>query len=434
MRVAAVELTHLDLPFTPGSDRHLRYWIPQWRIIQLCKVTLDNGVVGWGETIPHATHATVPTDIDDRIRGQEAAALLWRDELGAGVQQALFDAVGKTENVPVCDLLGVRHRDWCPISWWAVDMPPADWAAQCGRAVAGGYMSAKFKARPWQDLRACLEAGSRVVPPQFRFDLDFNGHLVNAASAIPLLKSLEQFEHVAMIETPIPQGDLAGNAQIRARLNRPLAMHFGEPPITSVLHDDVTDGLIIGGGAAQVLEQSALAEVANKPFWLQLVGTGITTTWAAHLGAVCRQARWPAITCMNSYESQLLRRPIEVQGGSYQVPTTPGLGIDIDEAAARKYETEAPHVDADRHGDRHVYRYNRACGVSVHVAARNRSVFHGRYTAAALPICEPGSTLDIIDDDGSREFDQLWEEAGDNGILLDRSDVNGPANTQANES
>ena len=130
-------------------------------------------------------------------------------------------------------------------------MGPEDWARQCEMAVARGYMSAKLKTRPWQDLHACLQAVLRVIPPQFRLDLDFNGHLVNAANAVPLLKSLEQYEQLAMIETPIPQEDIAGNLQVRSRINRPIAMHVDRPPIMTVLRDDIADGLIIGGGTSQ---------------------------------------------------------------------------------------------------------------------------------------------------------------------------------------
>jgi len=417
VRIAAVELTDLHLPFTFLGNKHLQYWIPGWRNIQLCKLTLENGTTGWGETLPHATHARLPVDIEDRILGEEAAGLLWQDDLGAGLQLALFDAVGKNENVPACDLLGEKLKDWCPISWWACDMPPADWARQCRSAVSQGYMSAKFKSRPWQDLHACLRAGIRAVPPQFKFDLDFNGHLVNAANTVPLLKSLEQYDNVAMIETPIPQRDVAGNVQIRTRINRPLAMHYDDPPIVTALREDVTDGLIIGGGASRLLEQDAVLKAANKPFWLQLVGTGITATWAAHIAAVCSQARWPAITCMNIYESQLIKHEIEVRGGYYQVPEGPGLGIEIDERALKRYKVDEPRIDLVRH----IYRYTRDRGESASFATTNRSAFHGAYTTAALPICEHGSTLDITDDDGSAQFARRYGELESEGIVFEKA-------------
>ena len=37
---------------------------------------------------------------------------------------------------------------------------------------------------------------------------------------------------------------------------------------------------------SEVVRQGALSAEAQMPFWLQLVGNGLTTTWAAHLGAV----------------------------------------------------------------------------------------------------------------------------------------------------
>ena len=63
--------------------------------------------------------------------GDEAAELMWQDDLCVGVRMALFDAVGKALNVPIYRLLGsAKVREWCPISWFAMDLPPADWARQ----------------------------------------------------------------------------------------------------------------------------------------------------------------------------------------------------------------------------------------------------------------------------------------------------------------
>ena len=174
------------------------------------------------------------------------------------------------------------------------------------------------------------------------------------------------------------------------------------------------DGLIIGGGASQLTEQGVLAKAANKPFWLQLVGTGITTTWAAHVGSVCKEARWPAITCMNIWESQLLERPIEVHAGYYRVPDGPGLGIEIDEKALRKYAVNYSHVDTVRH----IYRYTRAGGESVFIIG-NRSTFHGRYTQTGLPICEKGSSIEVIPDDGSRKFEAFYKKLERKGIIFE---------------
>ncbi|MDE2889740.1 MAG: mandelate racemase/muconate lactonizing enzyme family protein [Gemmatimonadota bacterium] len=406
MQVKEVDITFLDVPFTPHSNEHLQYWLPQWRIIQICRLTMDSGIVGYGETVHNYTWSQVPEGIESRLLERPAAELMWDDNLGAGVQMALFDAVGKSLGVPAYRLLGTKVRDWCPISWWHMDMPPGDWAEECRQAVNAGYMSAKLKARPWFDLHASVQAVREVVPDGFHLDFDYNGTLGNSANAVPHLKALEAYPEIAMVETPIPQNDVAGNRQIRTRFNRPLAMHYGSPPAITALKEDVTDGFVLCAGASRLLRQAAVCEEANKPFWLQLVGTGITTAWAAHLGAVLPQARWPAITCMNIWEHALIAAPHDVRGGFYRVPEAPGLGIDVDADALTRYAVSHAWVDAPRH----IYRYARANG-EVTCYACNRQDLHRIYVEDAQPISEPGSILTIEPDDGSEGFDSRYKAA-----------------------
>jgi galactonate dehydratase len=273
-------------------------------------------------------------------------------------------------------------------------------------------MSAKLKARTWYDLHAAVRAVLEKVPPQFKLDFDFNGTLDNAANAVDFLKSLEQYPQVAMIETPIPHGDVAGNRHIRERLNRPVAQHYGDPPIMTALTQDVTDGFVVCTGAHSLLKQAALCDAANKPFWLQLVGTGITTTWAAHLGAVCRQAKWPAITCMNIWESQLITRPLELRGGYYRVPEAPGLGIEIDLKALKKYRVDYSWVDPPRH----LYRYSRASGEVTYYGCSKQALCQ-IYPRDAMPIAEAGSNLEVWEDDGTREFARVYEAVQDGHTL-----------------
>ena len=406
MKVAEIEFIHLDIPFTAHGNRHLKYWLPHWRISQICRLTLENGTVGWGETIPNYTWARVPEGVETRVLGRPAAELMWDDSLGAGVQMALFDAVAKAQNVPIYRLLGTKVRDWCPISWWQMDMPARGWAEECRQAVKAGYTSAKLKARPWFDLHAAIQAVRRVVPAGFHLDLDYNATLGNSANAVPHLKELEAYEEVAMIESPIPQSDVEGNRQIRTRFNRPIAMHYGNPPILTTLKVDVADGFVLCAGASRLLRQAAVCDEANKPFWLQLVGTGVTTAWAAHLGAVLPQARWPAITCMNIWRHQLIVPKHDIRGGFYRVPEGRGLGVQIDRAALKRYRCD--HTTRDT--PRHLYRYVRASG-EVTLYACSKQDLHHVYPKDAQPISEKGSTMEVVPDDGSKAFDRLYRAA-----------------------
>jgi galactonate dehydratase len=189
-------------------------------------------------------------------------------------------------------------------------------------------------------------------------------------------------------------------------------MHYGSPPIMTTLQEDVADGFVVCAGAYNVMKQSAVTNEANKPFWLQLVGTGITTTWAAHLGAVCPQAKWPAITCMNIWKTQLLAEPIKLRGGYYRVPETPGLGLEIEPKAIEKYQVDYSWVDPPRH----VYRYARASGEVTYYGSSKQSL-HNDYPRDAMPVCEPGSECVPVEDDGSRAFAQIWDAVQDGHTL-----------------
>ena len=114
-------------------------------------------------------------------------------------------------------------------------------------------------------------------------------------------------------------------------------MHFGSPAYLTSVQNQVCDGYVIGGGKSTVMRQGLLSAEAEMPFWLQLVGNGLTTTWAAHLGAVLTHASWPAITCVNLYSHHLLQKPVEVNNGSQKVPDAPGLGVEVNEDAVEKY-------------------------------------------------------------------------------------------------
>ena len=58
-----------------------------------------------------------------------------------------------------------------------------------------------------------------------------------------------------------------------------------------------------------------------------------------------------------------------------------------------------------------------ACGEGAYLPGY-RSAFHSRYTQEGLPICERGSTLQVIDDDGSERFEQLYTRVQRAGVLF----------------
>lgn len=338
LKVTKVERITVDVPFRPLPAKNMaRDSSGDWTLVEVCKVTTNAGLVGWGETIVNYTWARVSEDAIQKVLGQNPFEFLWDDSLGAGLQMALWDLAGKALGVPCFRLLGTKIRDWCPIAWWCIDMPPEDWASEAKEAIAKGYTAMKLKARPWFDIFEQVEAVEDVTAENFTLNVDFNAFLLNAANALPVLDELEDYDKVAIFETPIPQDDVEGNKHLRSRLDKPIAHHYGVPPIMTALREDVCDGFVVTGGAKSVMRQATVCSEANKPFWLQLVGTGITTAWTLHLGAVLSHAQWSAITCLNIYDDDLLTEPLQIQGGFARLPEGQGLGVTVDEEALERY-------------------------------------------------------------------------------------------------
>lgn len=407
MKITQVERILLDVPFVERVAHHMNRYLSSWSVVEVCKVTTDTGHIGYGETIVNYTWGRVSPQKVEQAQGKNPFDLLWDDSLGAGLQMALYDLCGKIAGVPCYRLLGPKVRDRCPISWWAIDMPPEDWKREAEVALGRGYTSFKLKARPWRDIFAQVSAICEVVPSHFKLDIDFNGLLLNTANALPVLTELEKEERVAIFETPIPQEDVEGNRFLRSRLNRPIAHHFGSPPVRTALREDVCDGFVIGGGVNSILRQGTIASMANKTFWLQMVGTGLTTALCLHLGAVLSHAQWPAITLHELYSDDLLMEPIRIEGGQAVVPEGPGLGVEVDLSALERYRVET--LPQKSPPTNFLYRVVWPEGRSVLYAQEED--YQRDFYAGNQPVFIRGVRLEEIADDGSLKWRHLREQA-----------------------
>ncbi len=412
VRITDVEVIPLQVPFSPRHATHMQRLGGDWSLVEVWRVTTDAGLVGYGETIAEYTWGRSAAELAAAVQGRNPFDLLWDGSYGAGLQMALWDVAGKAAGVPCSRLLGPTVREAAPLSWWCLDMDPDEWATEAQLAVSRGYTSIKLKGRAWRDVLTQIEAVAQVAPT-LDIDLDYNSTLANAGTAVLHLRELEQFSNVKIVETPIPQGDVAGNRQIRSQTKLPIAMHFGSPPIMTALADDVCDGFVIGGDVRSVLDQATIAAQANKPFWLQLVGTGLTTAWAMQLGAVCTHAQWPAVTCMHIYSNDLLAEPLQIAGGYVRVPQAPGLGVDVDEGALEQYRLDSFDRAEPRSRKLYVLTWPAADGQPDHtgMVAGDESDLHREVEHGNLPRFAPGSHFEQCADDGSPEFDHRYRAA-----------------------
>jgi L-alanine-DL-glutamate epimerase-like enolase superfamily enzyme len=419
-KITDVERILLVVPFVERVRREMeRARIHRWAEVEVIRVETDTGVVGYGETIQNYTWGQV--NLAERVLGRSPFELMWEDSLGAGLQMALFDAAGKLAGVPVYRLLGQKVRDWCPISFWDHDMAPEKYEIEAKKAVSLGYTSLKIKARPWFDVHETVRRISAATPDYFCIDADWNDFLLGVSYAVPVLRALEEeFPKIKIYEGPIRADDVAGNKLLRSQIRTATAHHYGSIPGRTAISEGYCDGFVIGGGVSRVMADGLSAAMANMPFFLQLVGTGLTTTLALHLGAVLSHAQWPAVTCHELYEHNLLSQRIEVIGGHACAPEGPGLGVEVDEAALAKYRVE----QADFSLPRRLIKFSRACGVNIYFAndSHHTSEMWRYFSLNNQPVFERGNYSELLDDDGSMAFADLYARA-QSGPVLTRQDA-----------
>lgn len=399
MKIVHAECLALDIPFyAEHVVRAMHRANTHSERVHVYRLEADNGLVGYGD-------AVAPPNAVDGLVGQDPWRVFRDDRIGMGPQIALLDLVGKAAGTPIHSLIGTKIRDRCPLSWWDIDMPPEDWAKEARESLKRGYTSFKMKARPWRDIHRQIQTVGEVVPRDYRFDIDFNGFLLTPANAEIHLQRLDRHVNVGIYESPFYLGrDLEGAQILRRQVQKPIVDHFGE----GILHARASDGFVIGGTLQETLRQAALASEFRAPFWLQMVGTGITTAYAAHVGAVLLHAQLPSITCHELFEADLLTERIAVQDGFMPVPDGPGLGVEIDEKALEKYRVELGSPDP-----KEKYRaQKRLLVVSWPGDGDGRrewrftdeAVYQFAFYKGNLPGFAEGVDLEVIEDDGSDGF------------------------------
>jgi galactonate dehydratase len=164
------------------------------------------------------------------------------------------------------------------------------------------------------------------------------------------------------------------------------------------------------------MRQGSVAKEVDLPFWLQLVGTGITAAWSLHFGAVHSHATWPAVNCHQLYVHDLLKKKIPVKNGFAPVPSGEGLGYQPDWTAIEKYQVDRPseRPDPDRMLEtrwpdgRLMYTPNNGQVNFMLTPARKGTV----------PYFEKGVTTRLLPNDGSEKWKQMYEQGQQGPVLI----------------
>ena len=358
MKITEVRPIVLAIPYRatdPPSP-----WSDGVRKQLLVRVATDDGLVGMGEAFalgaPLAVAAVIeealaplligeaPTEIErltDRLH--RATLLFARRGLGmfaiSGVELALWDLAGKARGVPVHELLGGLGRARIPAYASLLRYAaPSDVAAAARRAAADGFRAGKLH----QTDVASVAAARQAVGPDGALMLDVNCPW-SPAEAIRVGRALAPYD-LAWFEEPVwPPEDYRALAEVSAALDTPVAA--GENEATAVgfreliatrAVDIVQPSVTKVGGLGEARKICALAAAWNvtvvpHSFYF---GPGLAAT--LHLAAATGALPWVELP-YGELETPLLAEPFRAVDGAVAVPTGPGLGVTVNEAALARY-------------------------------------------------------------------------------------------------
>lgn len=344
----------------------------------IVRVFTDEGLVGLGECSPMhpALLATfVDTVLKPRVLGLDprnvdavwSAMFYGPYKLGvqgahleamSGVDIACWDILGRATGLPIWQLLGGRYRERVTMYksiGGGMGMTPEQMAARVEQALAEGFRAIKIRmdygpAR--QDLdpekdyamfRACKRLTGEAVP--LSFDPN-NGYSVGTA-----IRQGRRFEELGIYhyEEPVAQYDYAGLAQVARALDVPVAAGEHEYTrwqfrdlIAQAEVDIIQPDIVKAGGITETRRIAVLGDTYNKPFVPHQTQPTIGTAANLHMVASLVNANRPQeYTGRNPRLDELFRNPLQFRDGQITVPTGPGLGLELDEAALERLRADA---------------------------------------------------------------------------------------------
>ncbi len=265
----------------------------------------------------------------------------------SALEVACWDLWAKSEGVPVCELLGGRKRQWIPAYASDLHWDTPQWMAEtAARYVEQGFRHVKCHVgAPGEfdrDLKR-LEAMRQAIGSEAELMVDLNTGM-DYQQALQFGRAIAPLRPF-WLEEPLPPWDFEGHRLLEQELGYPVATGenlftiYGfrpawNPPCCRYLMPDV---LRCGGLAQmqQIVREAAAAGMIVTPHNYSS-GVGLAAT--LHLMAAEPQMQLleydPTETAI--YE-ELFPEPPEVSRGQVQVPSGPGLGVELREEVIRRY-------------------------------------------------------------------------------------------------
>jgi galactonate dehydratase len=343
-----------------------------WKNWIFVVVETDEGLIGVGEatggsetqprvaSIEEVKHLVVgmdPRNIHEIFHKLYLTAFLKVTPAMAGIEMACWDILGKSLGVPVHALLGGKVRDNVRVyanGWYSGERTPEGFAAKAAEVVAKGYTALKFdpfgdahmqlSRKETQETKALIGAVRDAVGDDVDILIEAHDRFSTFA-AIEIGNWLKDYE-VTWFETPVLSTDVSALVEVARRIpvrmvagERMHAIHeFGE-----FLSHNVTDVInpepLGVGGIWRSLQIAGIAEAHHAEIALHNAESPFKTMVALHIDAVT-----PNVFIQECFDdflepwvTDVLKGFHRVEDGHLTMPTTPGIGVTLNEEEAKKH-------------------------------------------------------------------------------------------------
>jgi muconate cycloisomerase len=265
----------------------------------------------------------------------------------AGVEMALWDALGKYHGVPLYDLLGGLHRDAVPVTWALGADPVAEVVAEArARQASHGHTSFKLKmgaGDPAADVARVTHIAAELADQaSVRVDLNGSWDELTARRLLPAL----QDAGIDMVEQPVAAWNLAALADLTGRLTIPIMADEslrGPHDASTLIRQRAADVFAVKlaklGGVAALRDTVAVAQTAGVPcHGGTTIESSIGTAAAAHVycatgGVTAGSELFGPLLLADD----LVKDPVRYESGQVSPPSGPGLGVTLDEEQVARY-------------------------------------------------------------------------------------------------
>jgi L-alanine-DL-glutamate epimerase-like enolase superfamily enzyme len=298
-----------------------------------------------------------PFNIEKIIARMDKAAKT-NNQSKAVIDYALHDVMGKALGVPVYKLLGGLSNPKIPLAF-VMSSGTAEEVAEEGRGlVKEGFRALKLKvgAHAVEEDIEMLAALRQAVGNNIKIMTDTNGGW-HYFDALRFLKGAARY-NLFLSEQPVPWWDIDGLARLRRKVDVPIMADESAAELndlTKLIQRDAVDGFFLKVPKAGGIHKSQkFVAIAQSVGLVVMCGCMIDTSLGAAanaqflaatewMGRIEQEAIGPlnlfnAFSTANiSPENDLAVRPIRYEGGFLYPPDGPGLGVELNEDAVRKY-------------------------------------------------------------------------------------------------